>query len=173
MKQPMVSCPTGVNEEQFRPIHGFSDQQQTVYNEVKQQYLNALNEITMLDSTILPQVNIQDLTTPEQATFIQELNQVANLHPGQEEDSQVQHAIKSNIIQARDNKQSPCARKDDDSSFGSLPDTISFQDEQDPDHDGDGSHYSASTRMKGRKHKVKLRAKFGDKILWDGKRSTF
>ena len=41
------------------------------------------------------------------------------------------------------------------------------------DHD-DSSYPSFSSKTRGsKKHNVKLRAKFGDKILWDGRRTTF
>ena len=54
-----------------------------------------------------------------------------------------------------------------------VPDIITVQTPHDNDDDH-SSYPSFTSRSKGnKKHKVKLRATFGDKILWDGRQTTF
>ena len=47
----------------------------------------------------------------------------------------------------------------------------SVTDDDDDDGDTVYSHFSASSGLK--KHKVKLRPRFSEKIIWDGRRTTF
>ena len=55
----------------------------------------------MMDTVISHHIDIQDLNTSEQMTFIQELNHIATLYPGHEEHSEAQLAIHSKIIESR------------------------------------------------------------------------
>ena len=143
----------------------------SLYLELKSKYMEAIKKVEVMDSEVTTLVDIQDMTTAEQLTFIHELRQIAELYPEQEEETQVQRAIKTRIITER--KTSPEQHKSPSRIIKQVPDIITVQTPVDNDDDH-SSYPSFSSRSKGnKKHKVKLRAKFGDKILWDGRRTTF
>ena len=96
------------------------------YWEAKSMYDKAMSKAVLAESTIEPLVNIQDLTASEQVTFLLDLERLAELYPGQDEDTQAHQAIKSKIIHARKCPH-PSKKASKIKSHASVPDVITVE----------------------------------------------
>ena len=125
--------------------------------------IDAVNRAILFDTTEVPASPSAINMTPEETLeYIQTLNEVALYDPGLEQDTQVQKSLKKKIIAKR-------------TPVEPVPANVSFTtNDSDSDSDDSGSSYSGSTMSSGnKKHRIKIRPKFSDKIIWDGRRTTF
>jgi len=136
-------------------------------------YSLAMKKMMMFETVVTPLVDIQDLTTSEQASFLKELEEVAALYPGQEDVPEVQAAVHDKILGQRPFEGSKRSHKSGSHGNPGVLEVITVNTPTMFTKDDDSRHCSSFRSTDNKKHKVKLRAKFGEKVLWDGRRTTF